>query len=216
MKFYKRITKWMARCYKLMFASSKLSILVVSKPIKPTTPSASSASSAWNERAKSTLENPNRKPFQKFQEHDSCSVFPKNPLKKIVRNPKISWEPSFSGKKMQKKITRSHSDLQLSSRSTVLQHLGRLQVYVNPGDGSDWKWPMYTQFMAIDDDWWLFGLFYDCSIQMEIHDDWWRLMVILQRLFILKQTPNGFAPGECMASPVASHRPDPTGLHIRS
>ena len=189
------------------------------KPIKPTTPSASSASSAWNERAKSTLENPNRKPFQKFQEHDSCSVFPKNPLKKIVRNPKISWSLVFQGKKCKKKslgVTRTSSWAAAAPSSNTLDDFRFMWTPamdpIENGQCIHNLWPL----MMIDDDWWLFGLFYDCSIQMEIHDDWWRLMVILQRLFILKQTPNGFAPGECMASPVASHRPDPTGLHIRS
>lgn len=57
--------------------------------------------------------------------------FSKKNIKKINSESESQriLEPSLSEKKnTKKKITRSHSDLQLrSTRSRVLQHLGRLQ-----------------------------------------------------------------------------------------
>ena len=56
--------------------------------------------------------------------------FSKKTLKKISSESESQriLEPGLSKKKYKKKVTRSHSDLQLrSTRSRVLQHLGRLQ-----------------------------------------------------------------------------------------
>ena len=145
------------------------------KPIKPTTPSAASTSSAWNESPKSTLENPNRNPFQKFQEHDSCSVFPKKTLKKLARNqnPKESWSLVFQKKNTKKKslaVTRTSScAAPAAGSSNTLDDCNGMcsPLAMDPMDENG-QCIHNLQYDSLD-----------CSIKMEIDDDWWRLMVII-------------------------------------
>lgn len=132
MKFYKRITKWVARCYKLMFTSSKLSILAVSNPSNPPhlqppllrRPETKERNPLWK------IQTDN---FSKSSRNMINARFFKKNIKKFSSESQRILEPSLSNKKykVHKKITRSHSDLQLSTRSTgVLQHLGRLQWFM--------------------------------------------------------------------------------------
>ena len=132
MKCYKGITKWMARCYKLMFTSSKLSILVVPNPSNPPhlqppllrRPETKARNPLWKIQTEILSKSSRNMIHARF--------FKKKTIKKISSESQKILEPSLSEKKMQKKkITRSHSDLQLSTRSTgVLQHLGRLQWFM--------------------------------------------------------------------------------------